>query len=83
MLLYLSISQKKIHRIYLYIIYVGIVAAIRHLGYERVYLLLCEVSNTPFHIQGDLFITMMGQHRYKTFGQSVVFAGCAHENDNE
>ena len=26
---------------------------IRHLGYERVYLPLYEVADTPFHIQGD------------------------------
>ena len=25
----------------------------RPLGYERVYLTLCKVANTPFHIQGD------------------------------
>ena len=25
----------------------------RPLGYERVYLPLCEVADTPFHIQGD------------------------------
>ena len=25
----------------------------RHLGYERVYLPLREVANTPFHFQGD------------------------------
>ena len=24
-----------------------------HLGYERVYLPLCKVADTPFHIQGD------------------------------
>ena len=27
----------------------------RALGYERVYLPLCEVADTPFHIQGDEF----------------------------
>ena len=25
----------------------------RPLGYERVYLPLCKVADTPFHIQGD------------------------------
>ena len=25
----------------------------RHLGYERVYLPLYQVADTPFHIQGD------------------------------
>ena len=25
----------------------------RPLGYERVYLTLCKVADTPFHIQGD------------------------------
>ena len=28
-------------------------AAYRSLGYERVYLPLCKVADTPFHIQGD------------------------------
>ena len=27
---------------------------IRHLGYERVYLPLGKVADTPFHIQGDV-----------------------------
>ena len=26
---------------------------IRYLGYERVYMPLCKVADTPFHIQGD------------------------------
>ena len=26
------------------------------LGYERVYLPLCNVADTPFHIQGDDFV---------------------------
>ena len=26
---------------------------LRPLGYERVYLPLCKVADTPFHIQGD------------------------------
>ena len=30
-----------------------IVSIYRFLGYERVYLPLCEVADTPFHIQGD------------------------------
>ena len=30
-----------------------ILLLIRHLGYERVYLPLCQVADTPFHIQGD------------------------------
>ena len=29
---------------------------IRLLGYERVYLLLCKVADTPFHIQEDYMI---------------------------
>ena len=29
---------------------------IRHLGYERVYLPLCKVADTPFHIQGVEFV---------------------------
>ena len=27
----------------------------RDLGYERVYLPLCKVADTPFHIQGDAY----------------------------
>ena len=30
-----------------------LMATIRPLGYESVYLPLCEVTDTPFHIQGD------------------------------
>ena len=30
------------------------------LGYERVYLPLCQVADTPFHFQGDMFCAMFG-----------------------
>ena len=30
-----------------------VVRILRPLGYERVYLLLCEVADTPFHTQKD------------------------------
>ena len=30
---------------------------VHHLGYERVYLPLCKVADTPFHVQGDESIT--------------------------
>ena len=29
------------------------------LGYERVYLPLCKVADTPFHIQGDEILTLV------------------------
>ena len=32
---------------------------IRPLGYERVYLPLCQVADTPFHIQGDDFFSFL------------------------
>ena len=33
-------------------------------GYERVYLPLCKVEDTPFHIQGDhVFLTHRVQNR--------------------
>ena len=31
------------------------ISIISSLGYERVYLPLCKVADTPFHIQGDEF----------------------------
>ena len=33
----------------------------RHLGYERVYLPLYQVADTPFHIQGDDMILFVGE----------------------
>ena len=42
-----------------------------HLEYERVYLTLCEVADTPFHIQGDVlylqFTPYTAKHDYSRF----------------
>ena len=35
---------------------------IRPFGYERVYLPLCEVTNTRFHIQGGELIQRWARH---------------------
>ena len=42
----------------------------RSLGYERVYLPLCKVADTPYHIQGDDMCTATGD---KVSGSDMVF----------
>ena len=32
-------------------------STLRPLGYERAYMPLCKVADTPFHIQGDDWMT--------------------------
>ena len=34
----------------------------RSLGYERVYLPLCQIADTPFHIQGDDIMIILKIH---------------------
>ena len=34
---------------------------VRPLGYERVYLPLCQVADTPFHIQGDAWVCTLAR----------------------
>ena len=38
----------------------------RPLGYERVYLPLCKVADTPFHIQGDDLKIIIAKHIYRS-----------------
>ena len=51
------------------------VSLYRPLGYERVYLPLCEVADTPFHMQGDDILTLMTlkYFLYKPWNQRVFF----------
>ena len=39
----------------------------RHLGYERVYLPLYKVADTPFHIQGDAMVPFLTPKTLKYF----------------
>ena len=42
-----------------------------HIGYERVYLPLHKVADTPFHIQADVYVTQ----RTRTFLQHALWRG--------
>ena len=54
----------------------------RPLGYESVYLLLCKVADTPFHIQGDElwrsspFVALSPAHRFTLASSFVAWWRC-------
>ena len=48
----------------------SLIDKIRPLGYERVYLPLCKMADTPFHIQGDDLLILLDTYRRRQVGGS-------------
>ena len=56
-------------RVELIMVMLRVMGKIRPLGYERVYLPLCKVADTPFQVQGDEYVN----RRWWPFRSPYIF----------